>query len=221
MHDIELSADLLASNAAASRHNREHFDEHGVHVVNLMSAPGAGKTTLLERTLEAVAGGLSVGVIEGDVQTRADADRIARHGVPVVQINTGGACHLDARLVHRELAHLPLHGIDLLVIENVGNLVCPAEFDLGEHDRVMLLSVAEGDDKPAKYPVMFHASRLLILTKVDLLPHVDFDPERATRDARALNAGLEVLRVSARTGEGLPGWVAWLEARVAERRRSA
>ena len=214
MHDIAIGTDLLADNDEVAGHNRDHFADHRVHVVNLMSAPGAGKTTLLERTLAHLEGRLRVGVIEGDVETREDADRIARHGVPVVQINTGGACHLDARLVHRQLPAFDLDALDLLVIENVGNLVCPAEFDLGEHDRVMLLSVAEGDDKPSKYPVMFHVARALLLTKIDLLPYVDFDPDRATPDARALNHGLEVLPVSARTGEGLEAWCQWLVERV-------
>jgi len=214
VHDIAIGADLLADNDEVARENREHFAEHGVHVVNLMSAPGAGKTTLLERTLAELAGRLRIGVIEGDVETREDADRIARHGVPVVQVNTGGACHLDARLVHRQLPAFDLDALDLLVVENVGNLVCPAEFDLGEHDRVMLLSVTEGDDKPSKYPVMFHVASVLLLTKIDLLPHVDFDPARAERDARALNADLEVRHVSARTGEGVDAWCRWLVDRV-------
>ena len=214
MHDIAIGSDLLADNDEVARHNRAHFAAHGVHVVNVMSAPGAGKTTLLERTLAELAGRLRIGVIEGDVESREDADRIARHGVPVVQVNTGGACHLDARLVDRQLPSFDLDALDLLIVENVGNLVCPAEFDLGEHDRVMLLSVAEGDDKPSKYPVMFHVASLLLLTKVDLLPHVDFDPERAACDARALNAGLEVLQLSARTGAGLDAWCRWLVGRV-------
>jgi hydrogenase nickel incorporation protein HypB len=218
MHDIHVESDLLASNQTIAQHNREHFSAHGVYVLNLMSGPGAGKTTLLERTLEALGGRLRVGVIEGDVQTRIDADRIARHGVPVVQINTGGACHLDARQVGSRLDQLALDELDLLVIENVGNLVCPAEFDLGEHDKVMLLSVTEGDDKPAKYPVMFQASRALLLNKIDLLEHVDFDPAKAVRAARALNLDLEVFHVSARTGRGLPAWCDWLEGRVARLR---
>lgn len=219
MHEIAVGAGLLASNDALAQHNRQHFIEHGVYVLNLMSAPGAGKTTLLERTVDALAPRYRLAVIEGDVQTRLDADRIARHGVTAIQINTGGACHLDARQIHDELHRLELGALDLLVVENVGNLVCPAEFDLGEHDKVMLLSVAEGDDKPIKYPVMFHAARALLVNKIDLLPHVDFDLARAERDARALNLDLEVLRVSARTGEGMEAWYQWLAGRI-ERNKS-
>jgi len=215
MHEIALGSDILAANNTLAQHNRQHFVEHGVYVLNLMSAPGAGKTTLLERTVDALAGRHRIAVIEGDVQTREDADRIAAHGIPAIQINTGGACHLDARQVHDHLRHFSLDELDLLVIENVGNLVCPAEFDLGEHDRVMLLSVTEGDDKPAKYPVMFHVARALLLNKIDLLPHVDFDLERAERGARALNLDLEIFRLSARTGEGFESWLAWLDSRVA------
>ncbi|MCC6521059.1 MAG: hydrogenase nickel incorporation protein HypB [Polyangiaceae bacterium] len=222
LHDAEeipVGADLLATNAKAALHNREHFLGHGVYVLNLMSGPGAGKTTLLERTLDALAPRYRLAVIEGDVQTRHDADRIARHGVPVHQINTGGACHLDARLVHQALDHFELGALDALIIENVGNLVCPAEFDLGEHDKVMVLSVTEGHDKPQKYPVMFHAARALLLNKMDLLPHVDFDVAYAERAARALNLDLEIFRVSARSGEGLDAWYRWLEARIGKARR--
>jgi hydrogenase nickel incorporation protein HypB len=215
MHEIAIKADVLGDNEHAAHHNREHFVRHGVYVVNLMSAPGAGKTTLLERTVDALKDRYRVGVIEGDIETRRDADRIARHGVKAVQINTGHACHLDARMIHRNLGAFDLDALDLLVIENVGNLVCPAEFDLGEHDKVMLLSVTEGDDKPQKYPVMFHVARALVVTKIDLLPHVEFDVESAVRDARGLNLDLEVFRVSARTGEGLDAFVAWLERRIA------
>jgi len=219
MHDIAVREEVLGSNEAAAQHNREHFREHRLYVANLMSGPGAGKTALLERAIDALAGRFRIGVVEGDVQGSADAERIARHGVPVVQINTGGACHLDARLVHKHLHALDLDALDVLFIENVGNLVCPAEFDLGEHDKVMVLSVAEGADKPGKYPVMFHVSRVLLLNKVDLLPHVDFDLARAERDARALNLDLEIFRVSARTGEGLDAWHRWLAGRI-ERARS-
>ena len=215
MHEIAIKADVLADNEHAAHHNREHFAHHGVYVLNLMSAPGAGKTTLLERTVDALKDRHRIGVIEGDIETSVDADRIARHGVRAVQINTGHACHLDARMIHRNLDAFDLDALDLLIIENVGNLVCPAEFDLGEHDKVMLLSVTEGDDKPQKYPVMFHVARALVVTKIDLLPHVDFDVDRAVRDARRLNLDLEVFRLSARTGEGLDAFAAWLERRIA------
>jgi len=219
MHDISVNADLMASNDEAAHHNRDHFREHGLYVLNLMSAPGAGKTTILERTVDALEDRYKLGIIEGDVQGREDADRIGAHGVPVVQINTGGACHLDARMVHKHLGEFDLDTLDVLIVENVGNLVCPAEFDLGEHDKGMVLSVSEGADKPRKYPVMFHRSRVLLLNKIDLMPHVDFDLERAERDARALNLDLEIFRVSARTGEGLDAWYDWLAARI-DRARS-
>lgn len=221
MHEIAVAKDLLADNDAAARHNREHFIEHGVYVVNLMSAPGAGKTTLLERTLERLGSKYRIGVIEGDVATSADAERIQRHGVPAIQINTGGECHLDARQIHKELSALQLHELDLLVIENVGNLVCPAEFDLGEHDKVMVLSTTEGHDKPRKYPVMFHRARALLLNKTDLLPFVDFDVRQAERDARALNLDLEIFHVSAKTGEGIEAWTGWLEERIARVKAAA
>lgn len=214
MHEIGVGAGLLASNDAVAQHNRRHFIEHGVYVVNLMSAPGAGKTSLLERTIDALSPRYRIAVIEGDVQGDEDARRIARHEVPAIQINTGQACHLDARQVEKALERIELSGLDLLVIENVGNLVCPAEFDLGEHDKVMLLSVAEGHDKPQKYPVMFHAARALLLNKIDLLPYVEFDCEIAERGARALNLDLDVFQVSARTGAGLEAWYRWLEARM-------
>ncbi len=215
MHEVAVKEGLLAHNDEAAHHNREHFIEHGVYVINIMSAPGAGKTTLLERTVDAFKRDYKVAVIEGDLQTNQDAERIAKHGVPALQINTGGACHLDARMIHDALDHLPLAGLDLLVIENVGNLVCPAEFDLGEHDKVMLLSVTEGHDKPRKYPLMFHVARAMVLNKVDLLPYTDFDVAKATRDAKAYNLDLDVIQVSARTGAGLENWLTWLKARMA------
>ena len=215
MHEVTVGADLLASNDTTAQHNRQHFIEHGVYVLNIMSAPGAGKTTLLERTVEALKGRYHIGVIEGDVQTSEDADRIRKHGVPAVQINTGSACHLDARMIEKNLRHFDLDQLDILIIENVGNLVCPAEFDLGEHDKVMVLSVTEGHDKPKKYPVMFHVVKAMVLNKIDLLEHVNFDVERAIRDARSLNLDLEVLKLSAKTGVGLDAWYAWLDARIA------
>ena len=216
MHDIPVGTPILQDNQTAALDNRKFFRERGVYVCNVMSGPGAGKTTLLERTLAALAGRYRLAVIEGDIQTSEDADRLARHGVPTHQINTGGACHLDARLVHGALHELDvdLDALDALIIENVGNLVCPAEFDLGEHDKVMLLSVTEGADKPSKYPLMFHEARVLVLNKMDLLPYVDFDVERAVADARGLNLDLEVFPVSCRTGEGLDAWLAWFEGRI-------
>ncbi|HOU53559.1 MAG TPA: hydrogenase nickel incorporation protein HypB [Myxococcota bacterium] len=207
---IRIQEGVLADNDRAAEDLRLRFRESGTCVVNLMSGPGAGKTTLLERTAEALQGRLRLGVAVGDIQTSRDADRIARHGVPVVQINTGDACHLDARMVTPAADHLLPLGLDLLIVENVGNLVCPAEFEIGEDAKVVMLSVTEGADKPAKYPLMFHVSRLMLVSKVDLLPHVDFSMEAAIADARALNPDLQVIALSARTGEGLDPWIDWL-----------
>lgn len=214
MHEVHVGTNLLAENDLAAQHNRQHFIEHKVYVLNLMSAPGAGKTTLLEKTVSALKEKYKIAVIEGDVQTNEDAERIEKHGVKAIQINTGSACHLDARMIEKQLAELKLDTLDLLIIENVGNLVCPAEFDLGEHDKVMVLSVTEGHDKPKKYPVMFHVVKAMVLNKIDLLEHVDFDVERAKRDSRSLNLDLEIFEVSAKTEAGLSNWLAWIEKRI-------
>ena len=210
---IRVVEDALDANNTIARANRDDFDAAGVTVVNLMSAPGAGKTSLLER----VAGtldGVRVGVLEGDVQGSLDADRLASLHVPVTQINTdpgfGGECHLDANMVRSAIPSLPLDRIDLLVIENVGNLVCPAEFKVGEDVRVMVSSVTEGEDKPLKYPLMFRACELLLVNKVDLLPHLDFDVERFLFNVDKVNPGMERMLVSARTGEGVERLREWL-----------
>ena len=214
MHLIGVGRRLQDRTDALGEANRRRFAEQRVHVLNLMSAPGSGKTSLLERTLERAAERWRTGVIEGDIQGSADADRLRRFDVPVVQINTHGACHLDPRQVAAALDGFKLDALDLLVIENVGNLVCPAEFDLGEADRVMLLSVTEGHDKPGKYPLMFRTADLLLLNKIDLLEATDFDAGEAIRVARALNPELTCLQVSCRTGAGLDAWMGWLEARL-------
>ena len=209
---IDVLQDLLAANNRVARHNREHFDEHGVLAINLMSSPGAGKTALLEATIVALRDRYSIAVIEGDLETDNDAARIRAHGVPAIQITTGTACHLDAHLVHRALHDLPLAGLDLLFIENVGNLVCPASFDLGQHRNVTLLSVTEGDDKPAKYPVIFRASDLVVLSKSDLLDVLeDFDPARAAVALRALGRDTPMIRTAARRTPALGPWLEWLE----------
>lgn len=213
MTEVRVERGVLDDQGRVAAENRERLRRAGVYCVNLMSGPGAGKTTLLERTVSEARGVMRIGVIAGDIETRRDAERIARHGVPVVQVNTGGACHLDARMLAPALDELDLSSLDVLVIENVGNLVCPAEFDVGEHDKVMILSVTEGHDKPAKYPLMFHEARLMLLGKVDLLPHVDFDCDAAVRDARAVNPDIEVIRVSSKTGEGVDEWRDWLRGR--------
>ena len=208
---IEVIEDLLHENDVQADHNRAHFDELGVLAVNLMSGPGSGKTSLLEATIESLPRDLRLAVIEGDLETENDAERIRRHGIPAVQITTGMACHLDAHMVHDALHQLPLAGIDILFIENVGNLVCPASFDIGQHLNVLLISVTEGDDKPAKYPVMVRAADRMLISKMDLLPHVgEFSVERARAAAGAIRAGLPIQEVSARTGAGLDGWLNWL-----------
>lgn len=220
---VSVLTDLLSENDRQAAHNRRHFDAHGALAVNLMSAPGAGKTALLEATIDALGGELRLGVIEGDLETENDAARIRARGVPAHQITTGTACHLDAHMVHDALHHMKLDGLDILFIENVGNLVCPASFDLGQHRNVTLLSVTEGDDKPAKYPVMFRAADLLLLTKTDLLPVLDdFDPARAEAALRALANPAPVLRLSAKKHDGLSAWCDWLRTEVrAQRTRVA
>jgi hydrogenase nickel incorporation protein HypB len=216
---VRVVEDALDANATIAAANREDFDRHGVAVVNLMSAPGAGKTTLLERVLAegaTIGDGVRVGVLEGDVQGSLDADRLAHLHVPVVQLDTGngfgGECHLDANMVRSALPALPLHDLDLLIVENVGNLVCPAEFRLGEDVRIMVSSVAEGADKPLKYPLMFRACELVILNKVDLLPHVDFDLATFHYHLQAVHPGVAHLEVSARTGQGVDALRTWLAA---------
>jgi hydrogenase nickel incorporation protein HypB len=211
---VRVVADALDANNTIARANRDDFDRDSVTVVNLMSAPGAGKTTLLERAL-ADLDGVRAGVLEGDVQGSMDADRLAQLHIPVAQINTdpgfGGECHLDANMVRSAIPALPLKEIDLLVIENVGNLVCPAEFRVGEDVRAMVASVAEGEDKPLKYPLMFRACDLVVVNKVDLLPHLDFDLDRFLGNLEAVHPGVEHLLVSARTGAGVDAFRSWLQ----------
>jgi hydrogenase nickel incorporation protein HypB len=213
MNRIPLEKKVLSENDRIAAELRARFEEHGVFCLNFLSSPGAGKTTLLERTLEGFAREERVAVLTGDIQTDNDARRLARFGFPVKQITTGGACHLDARMVERALAAWRLDELDLLLIENVGNLVCPASYDLGEAAKVVLLSVAEGDDKPLKYPAVFFRSDLLILNKIDLLPHVPFNIAAARENARRVHQGIEILEVSALSGAGLEDWSRWLEAR--------
>jgi hydrogenase nickel incorporation protein HypB len=211
---VRVVEDALDANNTLARANRDDFDRAGVRVVNLMSAPGAGKTTLLERLLGEDLGGLRVGVLEGDVQGSFDADRLSALHVPVTQLNTdpgfGGECHLDANMVRSAIPALPLDEIDLLVIENVGNLVCPAEFRVGEDVRAMVCSVTEGEDKPLKYPLMFRSCELVIVNKIDLLPHLEFDVDRLLENLDQVNPGVERMLVSARTGEGVEALRDWL-----------
>jgi len=219
---IEVITAILGENDRVAAHNRAHFDAHGVLALNLMSSPGAGKTSLLEATIRALDGRLKVAVIEGDLATENDADRIRACGVPAVQITTGNACHLDAQMVHDALHDLPLGHLDVLFIENVGNLVCPASFDLGQHRNVTLLSVPEGDDKPAKYPVMFRAADLSLITKTDLLAYItEFKLERVHGALRQIGFGGETIELSNRGGAGFDAWLAWLEREVdAQRART-
>ncbi len=217
---VEVLTGLLSENDRQAAHNRAHFDARGVLAVNLMSSPGAGKTSLLEATIDALGDSLGIAVIEGDLETENDAERIRAKGVTAIQIATGSACHLDAHMVHEALHRLDLSGIDLLFVENVGNLVCPASFDLGHHRNVTLLSVPEGDDKPAKYPVMFRAADLVLLTKADLLPVLDdFGPERAERQLRELASPAPFLPLSTRRAtDTLAPWLDWLRTELAAQR---
>lgn len=208
---VTVLQNLLSENDHQARHNREHFIRHGVFAINLMSAPGSGKTSLLEATIKSLKSEFKIAVIEGDLETENDAQRIRQTGVPAVQIVTGTACHLDANLVHHALHDLDLDNIDLLFIENVGNLVCPASFDLGHHRNVVLLSTPEGDDKPAKYPVMFKHADLILLTKMDLLPLLDdFSPQRAIAHVQNLANPAPVLQLSAKNPTSLNLWLDWI-----------
>lgn len=214
---------LLSENDHQAAHNREHFDHRAILAINLMSSPGAGKTALLETTIDTLGDEFKIAVVEGDLETENDAKRIRQHGVPAVQITTGTACHLDSHMVHDALHQLDLDNIDIVFIENVGNLVCPASFDLGQHRNVVLLSVPEGDDKPAKYPVMFRAADLVLLTKCDLLPLLeDFRPHHVTQCIRELANDASVQQISARSGNGMAEWLTWLRHEVdAQRTRCA
>ncbi len=208
---IEVEQDILAKNDALAAHNRKHFESHRILALNLVSSPGAGKTSLLVETLKQLEGQSHLAVIEGDQETSADAERIRATGVPAIQVNTGRGCHLDAQMVDQAFAELHFHD-GVLFIENVGNLVCPAGFDLGEAHKVVIASVTEGEDKPLKYPHMFAASSLMLVSKVDLLPHLRFDVDALVANARRVNPAIAVIPVSATTGEGLDGWLRWIAA---------
>jgi hydrogenase nickel incorporation protein HypB len=218
---VDLNQSLLKVNEEAAVRNRRTFDEKGITAINLISSPGSGKTTLLEKTIAEIRERISIAVLEGDIETELDAERIRAQGVPAVQLTTGGACHLESSLIHRGFHTLEHHlngkKVDILFIENVGNLVCPSFFDLGEHVRVLLISVPEGHDKPIKYPKAVRTSHLLLITKIDLLPYFDFDIDKIKKDAIALNPNIKIIEVSARTGEGLEHWIELLED-IRERR---
>ena len=215
---VPVVRNILEANERLAEDNRRTFRQAGLFVINLMSGPGAGKTSLLERTIEALQDEIRIGVIEGDIQSSYDAERISQKGVQVVQLNTGGACHLDGNMIKSSLDALDLDTLDLLVVENVGNLVCPAEFNVGEDMKAMILSVPEGDDKPLKYPLMFQESRALLINKIDLLPYVNCDVGKIRERALQLNANLEIFEISCRTGEGLDSWADWLRQQVSVRK---
>jgi hydrogenase nickel incorporation protein HypB len=213
MDRVAVEKKVLSENQLLAEQLRERYRANGVLCVNLISAPGSGKTALLERTLERMDHSERVAVLTGDLQTENDARRLAKFGFPVRQITTGGTCHLDARMIERHLEDWKLEALDLLIIENVGNLVCPSSYDLGEDAKIVLLSTTEGEDKPLKYPSIFFKSELMLLTKIDLLPHVPFSAERARENARRVHPGMEIIDVSSTTAEGLDCWMEWLQAR--------
>ncbi|MGB9859266.1 MAG: hydrogenase nickel incorporation protein HypB [Moorellaceae bacterium] len=215
---VILAQDLRQATSKQAEDNRALLSAKGITALNLIGSPGAGKTSILEATMACLAGEIKLGVIEGDIATSRDAARLAKWNVPVVQINTAGACHLDAKLIAAALSELPLEELELLFIENVGNLVCPAEFDLGEDFKVGILSVAEGSDKPLKYPLVFQEARALILNKIDLLPYTDFDLEAFQLEVQRLNPYLKILPLSARTKQGLEDWCTWLKQLVASKK---
>lgn len=216
--DAALEINLLHANQTGADRNREHFDEWGITCLNLMSSPGAGKTVLLEKTLAALKNQLKMAVIEGDMTTELDAERLRKYGVPVIAINTGRSCHLDSKMVaggiHRFQEDYNPKEFDLLLVENVGNLVCPAEFEVGEHAKVALLSLTEGEDKPLKYPIMFQEADCLIITKLDLAPYLEIDLQRLEANVRSLNPDVTIIALSAQTGEGLEEWLNWLKSQV-------
>ncbi len=211
---VSVVKNVLDANDRIAAENRELFDKNKVYVINLMSSPGAGKTSLVERTIMALRDKYRIGVIEGDIQDTYDADRIAKLDIPVVQINTGGACHIDGNMIREALPVFDLSKTDLLIVENVGNLVCPAEFKIGENVKIMLLSTPEGADKPAKYPLMFQESAALLINKIDLMPYVDFDLEKAKHDALSLHKDLKIFEVSCKAATGLDAWTQWLTKRI-------
>lgn len=208
--ELTVERHILEANDRIAERNHQLFNDKGLFVINLMSSPGAGKTSLLEKTIEALKPRINMGVIEGDIQSARDAERVAKKGIQAVQIETDGACHLDGAMISEALQPFDLNNLDLMVVENVGNLVCPAEFNLGEHCKVMILSVAEGDDKPMKYPLMFQLSKVLLINKIDLLPYIDCSVDKIKNEARQLNPDITIFEISCRTGDGLEPWYDWL-----------
>ena len=212
--EIKVLKDILSANDQIAQENRQMLDDNGVLAVNVMATPGAGKTSLILQTISGLKGKTRIGVIEGDVSTSLDAERVAKEGVPVLQINTGGECHLDANMLQRALKNMPLGDIDLLIVENVGNLICTAEFKLGTHKNIVISSVPEGHDKPLKYPLMFTVADVILVNKMDLLPYSNFDLEAYTNAVRGLNPKVDVIDVSCTTGVGIKKWLSWLRGQL-------
>ncbi len=208
--EIRVLKDILSANEQIAQRNRQLLDSNNIFAVNLMASPGAGKTSLILETIKSMKGKAKIGVIEGDISSSLDAEAIGKAGVPVVQINTGGECHLDANMLANALSNLPLPDIELLLIENVGNLVCPAEFALGEHKKVLISSVPEGDDKPFKYPLMFHTVDVVLINKIDLLPYLKFDVRAFSQAVKGINQKVDFFQVACTTGQGIEQWVSWL-----------
>jgi len=214
---LTIQEDILGANKEKAKRNQEQLDKHGILTVNVMSSPGAGKTSLILETIRRLKGKTRIGVIEGDVASSVDADKVHQEGVPVIQINIPGGCHLDANMIESALNNLPLQDIELLLIENVGNLICPAEFTLGEHRNVLVSSIPEGDDKPFKYPLMFHKADAVLINKVDLLPHLKFDIQGFSQAVRGINEKVEIFQISCATGQGIQEWVSWLLTQMSRR----
>jgi len=215
--EIKVVKDILSANEQIAERNRQLFDSNKVFTVNLMASPGAGKTSLILETTRRLKEKTRVGVIEGDISSSLDAEAISKEGVPVIQINTGGECHLDANMLSSALSNMPLQDIELLLIENVGNLVCPAEFSLGEHSKVLISSIPEGDDKPFKYPLMFNMVNAVLINKIDLLPYLKFDTQGFSQAVRGINEKVEVFPISCTTGQGIQKWVSWLLTQMSRR----
>jgi len=217
--EIKVLKDILSANEQIAQRNRQLLDSKGVFAVNLMSSPGSGKTSLILETIKRLKGKTRIGVIEGDISSSLDAETIGKESVPVIQINTGGACHLDANMLSSALSNVPLEDIELLLIENVGNLVCPAEFALGEHKKVSISSTPEGDDKPFKYPLMFSKVDAALINKIDLLPYLKFDTRAFSQAVSGINEKVEIFQISCTTGQGIEEWVSWLLAQMSRKQR--
>ena len=215
--EIKVLKDILSANEQLAQRNQQLLDSKGVFAVNLMSSPGAGKTSLILETIKRLKGKTKIGVIEGDISSSLDAETIGKEGVPVLQINTGGVCHLDANMTSNALSNMPLEDIELLLIENVGNLICPAGFALGEHRKVLISSMPEGDDKPFKYPLMFHEADAVLINKIDLLPYLKFDTETFSQAIKGINQKVEIFQISCATGQGVEQWVSWLLTQMSQR----